>query len=106
MGGFFGPPGQPPTGTPTQPTQTGAPTAPPPGFTPPRPDGVATFAVDPGAIRGCLFRFTYVWLTNQQQFWFYPIFVGQTSVAGFRWTGFSWSYFGIDTRLIDSFQCF
>ena len=26
---------------------------------------VGTFAVDPGSIRGCLFRYTYVWLNNK-----------------------------------------
>ncbi|MBB6450954.1 hypothetical protein HNR44_002944 [Geomicrobium halophilum] len=110
LGGWFSPPGPPPTGGgPGSSPQTSPPTASPPGFIPPRPpetQQIGTFAVDPGAIRGCLFRFTYVWLTNQQQFWFYPIFVGRTSVAGFRWTGFSWVYFGIDTGLIDAFQCY
>ena len=39
---------------------------------------VGTFAVDPGSIRLCLFRFTYLWLRNRQQFWFYPVFIGTT----------------------------
>ncbi len=91
----FGPQGQ----------QQQAPTAPPPQFTPQQP-AATTFAVDPGAISGCLFRNTYVWLSGGRGFWFYPVFVGRTSVAGFRWNGFFWMYTGIDLRQIQSFTCF
>ncbi|WP_152395092.1 transporter [Paenibacillus guangzhouensis] len=114
---FGGPPGQPPfsPGPPGQPPGTSgpsgaqAPSSPPPQFVPAKPLSQAqagAFAVDPGAIRRCMFRYTYVWLTNGDQFWFYPIFVGRDSVAGFRWNGFFWMYFGIDLRRIDSFTCF
>lgn len=114
IGGPPGPPPGPPPGSMPGPSPApgpsgGPPTAPPPGFTPPRPPGtnqVGLLAVDPGGMRRCLFRYTYVWLSNRQQFWFYPVFVGRTSVAGYRWTGFFWVYFGIDLRLIDAFQCF
>ncbi|TCZ80253.1 collagen-like protein [Paenibacillus albiflavus] len=107
--GFPGMPGMPgpggfPPGPPGGPSSQ-APTAPPPSFTPQQ-SVAAPFAVDPGAIRRCLFRNTYVWLNNGQQFWFFPIFVGRTSIAGFRWTGFFWTYTGFDLRLIDSFTCF
>lgn len=82
-----------------------APTAPPPAFIPQQATA-STFAVDPGSIRFCLFRNTYIWLSNGQSFWYYPIFVGSTSVTGFRWNGRSWMIFGIDTRRIVSFTCF
>lgn len=87
------------------PQGTMGPTAPPPQFTPPQP-AVTPFAVDPGAISGCLFRNTYIWLANGQGFWFFPIFVGRNSVSGFRWFGRSWLYSGIDLRQINSFTCF
>lgn len=113
FGNLFGPPsppppaqgpgGQPPVGGPSQSPGSGPPTAPPPSFVPQQ--QAQTFAVDPGGIRRCLFRYTYVWLNNRQQFWFYPIFVGRTSVAGWRWNGFSWFYFGISLRQIQSFTC-
>ena len=111
-GGIFGPPSAPPSGPPSVPPfgpptagggQGGPPPGPPPTFVPTQ--QLQTFAVDPGGIRGCLFRYTYVWLTNRQQFWFYPVFVGRSSVAGWRWTGFRWVYFGIDLRRIQSFTC-
>ncbi|WP_010098318.1 hypothetical protein [Ornithinibacillus scapharcae] len=109
-GGFPGFPGGgfPGGGFPGQPgggQQQGAPTSPPPSFTPQQ-QQFQTFAVDPGAIRGCLFRFTYVWLANGNAFWYYPTFVGRNSVAGFRWRGNRWVYFGIDLNRIASFQCF
>lgn len=76
MGPFgpFGPQGpQGPQG-PMGPGQQGqpgmsGPTAPPPQFTPPQP-AVSSFAIDPGAISGCLFRNTYVWMENGHGFWF------------------------------------
>jgi len=96
-GGQF--PGQPGGG------QQGAPTSPPPSFVPQQ-SSASAFAIDPGAIAGCRFRNTYVWLNNGEAFWFFPTFVGRRSVAGFRWFGFFWSYFGIDTNRIRSFTCF
>ncbi|MEH7251453.1 transporter [Neobacillus niacini] len=81
----------------------GAPSTPPPSHTPQ--ESVSAFAVDPGAIRGCLHRFTFVWLNNGRSFWFYPTFVGRDSVAGYRWRGFRWVYYGTDLRRIRSFRC-
>lgn len=93
---------------PNQPANPGQsaqpPSAPPPNFTPQQAQ-IQPFAVDSGAIRGCLFRFTYIWL-RREAFWFFPTFVGRRSISGFRWVGFRWVYFGIDLRRIDSFQCF
>lgn len=84
--------------------QSGPPNTAPPSFTPTQ-SQVQTFAIDPGAIRGCLFRFTYVWL-RRDAFWFYPTFIGRESVAGWRWRRNRWVYFGIDLDRIQSFQCF
>ena len=73
--------------------QSGPPSSPPPSFVPAQTQQVGAFAVDPGSIRRCLFRFTYVWLRNRQQFWYYPVFVGRQSISGFRWNGFMWVFF-------------
>lgn len=101
-GQFPGQPGQFPGGPPQS---GGPPTSPPPGYTPQQPQ-TQLFAVDPVAIQGCLFRFTYVWLDRGGSFWYYPTFVGRNSIAGFRWRNNRWVYFGIDLDRIDSFQCF
>ncbi|WP_255301660.1 hypothetical protein [Bacillus sp. AFS040349] len=101
----LGTPGGAPTSPPGQGAQAGPPTSPPPSFVPQQTQQAQAFAVDPGSIRRCLFRFTYVWLSGNQQFWFYPIFIGQQSISGYRWTGFRWVFFGISLRQIQSFTC-
>lgn len=101
-GQFPGPPGQPP-GPPGG--QMQAPTSPPPSFVPQQ-QSASIFAVDPGGIRRCMFRFTYIWLHGRNQFWFFPVFVGPRSIAGFRWNGFFWMYAGFDLRQIQSFSCY
>jgi hypothetical protein len=85
----------------------GPPSGPPPGFTPQLQgtQGQQLFAVDPGSMRRCRFRYTYVWLRNGNSFWFYPTFIGRTSVAGWRWRNFRWVYYGTDADRISSFQC-
>lgn len=116
-GGFdqtpFGPP---PFGTPGfpggsgGPGQAGPPQGPPPSEIPPlQSQGQAgIYAVDPGGIRGCLYRFTYIRLNNGRSFWYYPTFVGRNSVAGYRWRRrqYRWVYFGIDLNEIRSFSCY
>ncbi|MBD1383317.1 transporter [Metabacillus arenae] len=83
-----------------------APSGPPPSYIPQQQD-VGLYAVDPGGIRGCLYRFTYVRLNNGRAFWYYPTFVGRNSVAGFRWrpNQYRWVYFGIDLDRIRSYTC-
>lgn len=109
-GGF---PGQGPPGFPTGefPGQQQVPLSPPPAIEPiysSNQYGVQAFAIDPGAIRGCLYRYTFVWLSRRQGFWFFPTFVGRNSVAGFRWSSSRrrWEFFGIDLDRIDQFTCF
>ncbi|WP_044337892.1 MULTISPECIES: hypothetical protein [Rossellomorea] len=104
-GGQGAPSSPPPAGGQNQP-----PPGPPPNFQPQKTvmqgtqGGPSVFAVDPGAIRRCLFRYTYIWL-RRDAFWFYPVFVGRRSIAGWRWIGFTWVYFGIDLDKIESFTC-
>ncbi|WP_232713531.1 hypothetical protein [Bacillus xiapuensis] len=83
----------------------GPPLAAPPSY-PPQTSQAGGFAVDPGAIRGCLYRYTYVWLDNGRSFWFYPTYLGRTSIAGWRWMNFRWVYYGTDLWRIRSFQCY
>ncbi|WP_123042474.1 transporter [Cohnella candidum] len=80
----------PPLGTP-------APTLPPPDYIPVPPYG--TYIVD------CLQNYTYVWLVNGESFWFYPTRVEYGEVAGYRWNGAFWYFYGIDPRFIDTVSC-
>lgn len=110
---FGGPPGQTGGGPPGfqggQPS-AGPPSSPPPSFTPSQPKSLQSqqfgvYAVDPGAIRRCLYQFTYIWL-RRDAFWFFPVFVGRNSIAGFRWNRNRWVYYGVDLDRIESFQCY
>lgn len=107
-GGQYGNPGGDQPGVPfpggTAQPPVGAPTTPPPAFTPTQ-QQFQTYAVDPGAIQGCLYRFTYVWL-YRDSFWFFPVFVGRRSISGFRWSGRRWVYYGVDLDSVQSFQCY
>ncbi|WP_173105078.1 hypothetical protein [Bacillus sp. KH172YL63] len=86
------------------------PPGPPPNFQPQKTAVQGTqgspglYAVDPGAIRRCLFHYTYIWL-KRDSFWFYPVYIGHRSIAGWRWIGFTWVYYGIDLDKIESFTC-
>ncbi|WWB87008.1 transporter [Priestia aryabhattai] len=109
-GGGQGFPSFPPGGGQGFPPQGGAqpPSSPPPAFTPaPKlgSGGPSLYAVDPGAISGCLYRYTYIWPRYGRPYWFYPTFVGRRSVAGYRWTGSFWVYAGVDVNQIREFQC-
>lgn len=104
QGGQGFPGGPPPQGG-QQGGSGGPPIGPPPATPPQLSAQVGTYAVDPGAISGCMYRYTYMRLNSGEQFWFYPTFLGRNSVAGYRWVFFRWIYFGIDTRRIASFQC-
>lgn len=102
----FGPGG--PGGPGFGPGGVGAPTGGPPNYIPPRPGGSGDFsvtAVNPGAIYACRFRYIYIWQTNGSSYWAYLTFVGRNSIAGYRWIGFSWVYFGLDLRFVDQFTC-
>lgn len=104
-GSPFTPPGQVPGGT----TGTGPPSGPPPSFVPSQAQAqqtVGVYAVDPGAIRPCRFRYVYLWLDNGQQFWAWLVFVGRRSASGWRWIGFRWIYFGVDLDRITAFVCY
>ncbi|MDR1001593.1 MAG: hypothetical protein LBL96_12495 [Clostridiales bacterium] len=80
-----------------------APSSPPPDESPIR--GRTTRAVDPRSLCGCLYHYTYVWLRSNVDFWFYPVYIGQRSVAGYCWTRCGWVYVGLDLHQIDFFQC-
>lgn len=101
-GGF---PGGGPGGYPGGGQQAGGPpSSPPPAYVPQ--EQATAFAVDPGGIRRCMYRFTYIWLIDGRSFWFYPIFLGRNSIAGWRWSRRrGWVYYGMDLRQIRSFQC-
>lgn len=82
------------------------PSTPPPSYVPPKPPAQA-YAIDAPSMSGCLFNWTYVWLSDGSQMWIFPVFVGPTSIAGYTWPSGSPRplYFGIDAKKIDTFAC-
>lgn len=99
------------------------PSSPPPNFTPENPgmdaqpfSGNPDYGIQfrgggfgpnsPGNFRRCLNRFTFVWLINGNNFWFYPVFIGWQYVEGFRWRNGRWIYDRINLRRILFFRCF
>jgi len=103
---FFSPsqvPGRPPyTQAPS--SSSGPPSNPPPAFLPQQ--SPSLYMIDPGAIRPCTFQFVYLWLEDGRSFWAWLTFVGRRSVAGWRWFGNRWIYFGTDIDNISSFVCY
>lgn len=87
----------------------------PPNFTPSKNNpevqhfqssGGATKAVSPNSIRICLFKFTYIWETNGNNYWAFIFDVDRRTVTGLRWFRGRWHYFGLDLRRIASFVCY
>lgn len=112
-GGNF--PGGVPGGFPGgSPNQSNMPKSPPPNYIPSKQDkGVQNFssskdanAVSPNSIKFCLFKYTYIWEVNGRSYWTFLLNIDKRSVSGFRWLGFSWVYFGLDLRRVDSFICY
>lgn len=101
---------------PVIPGQGGGPPGPPPAYIPAKTDqqvkslqgsgGPGIKAVSPDSVKFCLYRFTYIWQTNGRSYWAYLVRVDRRSISGFRWAGWRWVYFGVDTRRIDSFVCY
>ncbi|MCZ8522563.1 MULTISPECIES: hypothetical protein [Paenibacillus] len=110
-GGFpgGGPGGFPGGGPGGGPQGGGAPSSPPPSFTPQK-QHQSLYAVDSSTIRGCLFRYVYIWQRNGDQYWIFLTRVSRNSIGGFRWYGFgpvgTWVFFGLDLDRVDQFLCF
>lgn len=66
----------------------------------------ATKFVSPNSIRMCLFKFTYIWETNGNNYWAFIFDVDRRTVTGLRWFRGRWHYFGLDLRRIASFVCY
>ncbi len=109
------------TPPPPPPNMGGQPPSAPPRFTPEMPsmrEQPFSGAPDSGAqfrgggqnqprnYRRCLNRFTYIWLINGNNFWFYPTFVGWQQIEGFRWRNGRWDYDRINLRRILFLSCF
>lgn len=100
-GGFPGSPGGGPGGN------TQMPAGPPPSFTPQMQQLSASQSQQGSSgIRRCIFRNTFIWQRNGSSFWFFPTFVTQNVILGFRWSRFGWVFSSVNRNSILTFQCF
>jgi len=72
---------------------------------PPPPAVIPPIPIYPTYIVDCTFRYTYVWLWNGDNFWFYPTRVEYGIVAGLRWNGRFWFHFEMDPNNIRAVSC-
>ena len=98
-------PPSPPFMPPPNMSSNAAPTTPPPKTTPSKKDNNLK-AVDPGSIRFCKYKFTYIWPNRGKPFWAWIVYVGRRSISGYRWTGYRYVYFGMGLKQINSFVCY
>lgn len=84
------------------------PNTPPPSVPPTKPtkNGPNVKAIDPASIQFCKYKFTYIWPFRGKPFWMWIVYIGRKSISGWRWTGRTWAYSGIDVNRIDSFTCY
>jgi hypothetical protein len=57
-------------------------------------------------LRRCVNNFTFIWLRNGNSFWFYPTFIDNQFVRGFRWRRNRWEFDFINLNRIIYFRCF
>lgn len=78
----------------------------PTGFRGPGGGRIIDFRRSARDFRGCINRFTYIWLFNGNNFWFYPISIGRNTIEGFRWRRNRWEYDRIFINRILFHLCF
>jgi len=54
----------------------------------------------------CMNSFTYLWLINGNNFWFYPVAIDRQFVIGFRWRRNRWEFDRINLNRILFYVCF
>jgi hypothetical protein len=102
---IYPPPAPGPMPTPDGQYQPMQPTTPPPNYIPQQ-QQAQPLQVAPGSLRMCLYRWTYVWLRNGQQYWIWPFRIRQQTVSFYRFVPpFRYVRGGLDTRQINSFFC-
>ena len=63
------------------------------------------FAQNPWGLQHCMYHFTYMWLRNGDNFWFFLTTVSESRASGFRFFGGRWNPYSIALRDIVFFNC-
>ena len=64
--------------------------------------GPSPLAVAPQSLYPCIYRWTYIWQRNGNQFWIFLTGIRRRTATGLLYGRFP---FGIDVRTIDAFYC-
>jgi len=100
------PPSAPPGFTPQLPREEQQLLSGPSDFRGPYGGRIIDFRRRPRDFRRCLNRFTYIWLVNGSNFWFYPVVIGRNTIEGFRWRRNRWDYERLNINRILFHLCF
>ncbi|WP_103201658.1 hypothetical protein [Herbinix hemicellulosilytica] len=100
------PPSSPPDFTPQLPREEQQLLSEPSGFRGPFGSRIIDFRRRPRDFGRCLNRFTYIWMVNGNNFWFYPVSIGRNSIEGFRWRRNRWDYDRLNINRILFHLCF
>lgn len=57
-------------------------------------------------IKICLYKYTYIWQTNDKSYWSYLTAVNKRYAYGFRWIDCCWISFKVRISDIESFICY
>lgn len=63
------------------------------------------YALNPWGLQNCLNRFTYLWLRNGDNFWFFLTTLGEYRIYGYRFFGGRWNEYSVPLREIVSSYC-
>ncbi|PEJ56102.1 transporter [Bacillus sp. AFS002410] len=65
----------------------------------------APYGSNPLGIQNCMYRFTYLWLKNGDNFWFFLTTVAESNIYGYRFFGGRWNFYSVALSEIVSFHC-
>jgi len=63
------------------------------------------YAQSPWGLQNCLYRFTYLWLRNGDNFLFFLTTVGHEVIYGYRFFGGRWNHYSVPLSAINFFHC-
>jgi len=69
------------------------------------PQPMFPYPANPLGLQNCINRFTYMWLRNGDNFWFFLTAVGESIAYGYRFFGGRWNQYSIGLREIGSYNC-
>lgn len=91
------------------------PVGPPPPFIPSETESIYEstgggtgffLTVDHSTFSTCMFMYVYIWFKDGTGFWSWINYVDNNTIAGWRWSGYNWTYFRLNINSVKGFGCF